>query len=105
MVSLNNCSLFVKNVQQSTVIHTRYSNNRYVLAAVDYRSIWKPKQIAALNVQARLCRDVVLLRLFPSIRKIWEYFLKIFFWPQKHIMEALFLRFWDFTIFLGCSYI
>jgi hypothetical protein len=37
--------------------------------AVDYRTIWKPRQIAALSVQARLCRDVVLLRLFPSIRK------------------------------------
>ena len=83
MVSLNNCSLFVKNVQQSTVIHTRYSNNRYVLAAVDYRSIWKPKQSAALNVQARRCRDVVLLRLFPSIRKIWEYFFKYFFGPRS----------------------
>jgi len=35
---------------------------------VDYKSLWKPGKIAALNVQANLCRDVVLLRLFPSIR-------------------------------------
>jgi hypothetical protein len=41
---------------------------RVYCSVVDYRSIWKPKQIAALSVQARLCRDVVLLRLFPSIR-------------------------------------
>jgi len=36
--------------------------------SVDTRSLWKPSKIATLNVQANLCRDVVLLRLFPSIR-------------------------------------
>ncbi|XP_023340125.1 L-asparaginase isoform X4 [Eurytemora carolleeae] len=35
--------------------------------SVDYRSLWKSGKIKALNVQANLCRDVVLLRLFPSI--------------------------------------
>ena len=36
--------------------------------SVDNKSIWKPGTISALTVQSRLCRDVVLLRLFPSIR-------------------------------------
>ena len=35
---------------------------------VDYKSVWKQGTISALGVNANLCRDVVLLRLFPSIR-------------------------------------
>jgi len=35
---------------------------------VDYRSIWRSGSIAAMRVQENMCRDVVLLRLFPSIR-------------------------------------
>ena len=32
--------------------------------------MWRPGTISALTVQSRLCRDVVLLRLFPSIRSV-----------------------------------
>ena len=35
---------------------------------VDNKAVWRPGTISALTVQSRLCRDVVLLRLFPSIR-------------------------------------
>jgi len=35
---------------------------------VDYKSVWKAGTISALGVQSNLCLDVVLLRLFPSIR-------------------------------------
>ena len=35
---------------------------------VDYKAIWKAGTISALDVHSNLCRDVVLLRLFPSIR-------------------------------------
>ena len=35
---------------------------------VDTKAVWRPGTISALTVQSRLCRDVVLLRLFPSIR-------------------------------------
>ena len=35
---------------------------------LDNKSVWRPGTISALTVQSKLCRDVVLLRLFPSIR-------------------------------------
>ena len=35
---------------------------------VDYKAIWKAGTISAMEVHSNLCRDVVLLRLFPSIR-------------------------------------
>ena len=35
---------------------------------VDTKSVWRAGTISALSVQSKLCRDVVLLRLFPSIR-------------------------------------
>merc|ERR1719232_1618064 len=35
---------------------------------VDTKSVWRAGTISALTVQSKLCRDVVLLRLFPSIR-------------------------------------
>ena len=35
---------------------------------VDNKAVWRPGTISALSVQSKLCRDVVLLRLFPSIR-------------------------------------
>jgi len=36
--------------------------------SVDHRSLWKGGCLSALTVQPKMCRDVVLLRLFPSIR-------------------------------------
>ena len=35
---------------------------------LDNKSVWRAGTISALTVQSKLCRDVVLLRLFPSIR-------------------------------------
>ena len=35
---------------------------------MDYKAIWKAGTISAMEVHSNLCRDVVLLRLFPSIR-------------------------------------
>ena len=36
--------------------------------SVDYRNLWRAGTLEALTVHDNLCRDVVLLRLFPSIR-------------------------------------
>ena len=35
---------------------------------VDYKAIHRPKEIAKFHAHSRLNRDVVLLRMFPSIR-------------------------------------
>ena len=55
-------------------LHAFESPNLPPLATVginidlDYKAVWKAGTISALHVHAHLCRDVVLLRLFPSIR-------------------------------------
>ena len=63
------------SIHLSTVYTSLVSVSIYLLISiicihvqVDTKAVWRPGTISALTVQSRLCRDVVLLRLFPSIR-------------------------------------
>ena len=68
------CYTFFLPQVSSGSLHAFESPNLSPLATVginihvDYKAIWKAGTISALDVHSNLCRDVVLLRLFPSIR-------------------------------------